>query len=77
MGGEGHASLLLSVNAGVYEQLGPYAVGLEPFDLEQMSAAIEAALSGERRDGSGDATARRDLLRGKSTARWLEAVFPK
>jgi trehalose 6-phosphate synthase len=68
-----HASLLLSTHAGVYEQLHPYAIPVEPFDIEQTSAAIEAVLDGHR-GRNGQAAARRDLLRGESATRWLEAV---
>lgn len=69
-----HASLLLSVNAGVYEQLGPYATAVDPFDLDQTAAAIEAALAGGDGDRRG-AQARRELLRQESAASWLKAVF--
>ncbi len=70
-----HASLLLSVNAGVYEQLRPYATRLDPFDLAQTSTAMEAALDGAHGGEDGRAAARRDLLRRESAGRWLEAVF--
>jgi len=69
-----HASLLLSVNAGVYEQLRPYAVALDPFDVDQTSIAMEVALAGKR--GESDImVARQELLRQESAAHWLEAVF--
>jgi trehalose 6-phosphate synthase len=68
------ASLLVSANAGVYEQLRPYATGLDPFDLDQTSTAMEAALHGGGDDGDR-AAARRELLRKESAASWLEAVF--
>lgn len=69
------ASLLLSVNAGVHEQLGPYAIDIDPFDLDQTSIAIETALAGEKADRGGSAEARRELLRQESPASWLKAVF--
>ncbi|MDQ3790935.1 MAG: trehalose-6-phosphate synthase [Actinomycetota bacterium] len=68
------ATLLLSENAGVHEQLGEFAVTIDPFDIDQTSAAIEAALDG-RTTGADGAHARRALLRGESAGRWLEAVF--
>jgi trehalose 6-phosphate synthase len=69
------ACLLLSVNAGVYEQLGPYAVRLDPFDLDQTSRAMEAALDGTSPGSAGRAAERRDLMRKESAAGWLAAVF--
>ncbi|GLW05775.1 trehalose-6-phosphate synthase [Microtetraspora sp. NBRC 13810] len=71
-----HASLLVSVNAGVYDQLKPYSIGVEPFELGQTSAAMESALNGTRAADAAGAAGRRALLRGESPARWLSAVFP-
>jgi trehalose 6-phosphate synthase len=69
------ASLLLSVNAGVHEQLGQFAVPLDPFDIDQMSTAMEDALS-ERPPGSTRlAEQRRAVLYEESNAAWLTSVF--
>ncbi|MFL6126433.1 trehalose-6-phosphate synthase [Actinophytocola sp.] len=71
------ASLLLSVNAGVYEQLAPHSVALDPFDIDQTSRAMEAALGDpDGHDGSASAAARRELLHSETAERWLAAVFP-
>jgi trehalose 6-phosphate synthase len=67
------ASLLLSVNAGVHEQLGAFATPVDPFDLEQTSRAMEAALDGTV-NGQAGAAARRDLLRRESVTDWLSAI---
>jgi len=67
------ASLLLSVNAGVYEQLGPFATPLDPFDPQQTSSAMEAVLDATV-TGQAGAAARRDVLRRESVAGWLRAV---
>lgn len=69
------AHLLLSGNAGVYEQLAPYAGRIDPFDLEQTCALMESALDGAA-DPGGPAAPRRDLLRAESPASWLSVVFP-
>jgi trehalose 6-phosphate synthase len=68
------ASLLLSENAGVYEQLGRFAVPIDPFDIGGTSTAMEAALDG-RSTRVGGAAGRRALLRAESAGRWLDAVF--
>jgi trehalose 6-phosphate synthase len=71
-----HGSLLLSTNAGVYEQLAPYVVALDPFDIDQTSRAMEAVLgAANSRNGAGDAAARRELLSRETPQRWLAAVF--
>lgn len=70
------ASLLLSENAGVHEQLGKFAVTIDPFDINQTSAAIEAALDGLN-TREGDPTPRRTLLHKESASRWLDAVFAR
>lgn len=71
------ASLLLSANAGVHQQLGQYAVELDPFDLDQTSAAMEAALTGGAMPDPATAAARRKVLRAESLAGWIGAVFPE
>ncbi|GAA4938631.1 trehalose 6-phosphate synthase [Nonomuraea thailandensis] len=68
-------TLLISENAGVHQQLGPYAGTLDPFDPHQMSVAIEQALDGGA-PPAGLAVARRELLRRESPQAWLRAVFP-
>lgn len=67
------ASLLLSENAGVSDQLGPFATTFNPFDVSRTSEVMEAALDGS----TGSAAAgRRALLRRESAAHWLSQVFP-
>ncbi|MEU3228066.1 trehalose-6-phosphate synthase [Streptomyces sp. NPDC006976] len=69
------ASLLLSVNAGIHEQLGPFARAIDPFDIDQSSRVIEAALNTDA-DGTGPAEKRRALLRSETAEEWLTSVFP-
>nr|AXL05636.1 hypothetical protein [uncultured bacterium] len=68
-----HGSLLLSTNAGVYEQLAAHVVALDPFDIDQTSRAMEAVLDGTERHTS--AAARRELLSRETPQRWLTSVF--
>lgn len=67
-------SLLISANAGVHEQLAPYSLTLDPFDLEQNGQVMEAALDG-RPAAHPSAARRRALLRAESSERWLTEVF--
>jgi trehalose 6-phosphate synthase len=41
---ERDAMLVLSRNAGVYEELGEAALGVNPFDVDETSRALERAL---------------------------------
>jgi len=67
------APLLLSANAGAYQQLGPYSTELDPFDLDQTSSAMESALAA----GWGEhQPERQDVLRHETPDSWLRAVFP-
>jgi trehalose 6-phosphate synthase len=67
------AALLISGNAGANEQLGQFTVTLDPFDLEQTSEAMEAALCGT--PGGPARAERQAVLRGESVSQWLEKVF--
>lgn len=69
------ATLLLSVNAGAFQQLQPYVFPLDPFDLDQTSTMMESVLTGGHGSDSGAADGRRELLRSESAASWLKAVF--
>ena len=65
--------LILSRNAGVYEQLGPGALGVNPFDVTETAAAIERALlmdAGERADR---ARSLRRIVGDATPERWVEA----
>ena len=70
-----NASLLLSANAGVHEQLGTLAYTLDPFDIDQTSRAMEEALRAGTEARSGSVAERHALLRSENAERWLEAVF--
>ncbi|MBE8525382.1 trehalose-6-phosphate synthase [Amycolatopsis sp. H6(2020)] len=67
-----NASLLISENAGVLENLSRFAVPVDPFDLAATSAAMEAALTGP---GTSSREERRSMLRGETVSGWLAEVF--
>lgn len=45
---EGRSRLVLSETAGVYEQIGEWTYGVNPFDIEQTAAAMAEALAADR-----------------------------
>ncbi len=65
--------LVLSRNAGAFEELGPWVVPVDPFDLAEQAEAIHAAIEldpGERRTR---ALAMREHVREHDLAAWLAA----
>jgi trehalose 6-phosphate synthase len=70
---ERSGSLLLSVNAGAYEELGPASIAVDPFDVPGTADAMERAL--ELPMAQRERTARKltRLATRTSPAQWLEA----
>jgi trehalose 6-phosphate synthase len=64
--------LILSENAGAHEELGPWALSVNPFDVEEQAEAIHAAIemSGEERKARAEAI--REHVRTHDVAGWLE-----
>jgi trehalose 6-phosphate synthase len=67
------APLLLSVNAGAYEELAPYVTPVEPFDVESTARVLHEAMTGD--GASAEQAAGRELLRGQTAAGWLAKLI--
>jgi trehalose 6-phosphate synthase len=65
------APLLLSENAGAYEQLAPLVTPLQPFDVVGTSTALGRAMEDEIPAHGAEA---RILLRGQHPAGWLAGL---
>jgi trehalose 6-phosphate synthase len=52
--GEGRPQLILSHHMGVYEEIGQWAIGVDPFDIAQTAEAIGLALHSTRHSGIGE-----------------------
>jgi trehalose 6-phosphate synthase len=63
------APLLLSVNAGAYEELAGHVTPVEPFDVEDTAQTMLEAMNGT--GVSAEQAAGRDLLRGQNATGWL------
>jgi trehalose 6-phosphate synthase len=64
--------LILSENAGAFQELGPYAIPVNPFDLQAQADAIHEALTmpdGERRERIQGI---REQVRANDISRWIE-----
>ena len=68
----GSAPLLLSVNAGAYEQLQDGVIPIHPYDVEATADAMVAALDGDRVAGSAHVAGR---LRQETAAAWLQRLL--
>ena len=64
--------LVLSREAGAFEELGDLALGVNPFDVTETAEALDHALSMEPEDRAAHARALRDRVRGRTAADWLE-----
>jgi trehalose 6-phosphate synthase len=67
--------LILSENTGAFEELGMFAVAVNPFDIEQQGAAIHEALTmpADERHSRGQAIRR--VVDTNSIERWVAAQF--
>ena len=65
--------LILSENAGAHEELGLWALSVNPFDLDEQAKAIEAALQMPQEERHARLEATREHVRTHDVAAWLEA----
>ena len=65
--------LILSENAGAHEELGLWALSVNPFDLDEQAKAIEQALQMPREERHALLEATREHVRTHDVAAWLEA----
>jgi trehalose 6-phosphate synthase len=63
--------LVLSWEAGAYEELAPAAIGVNPFDVQATAAALELALAMAPDERKTRARALRALVEARSGADWL------
>jgi trehalose 6-phosphate synthase len=66
--------LLLSPEAGAYDELGPHALIVHPYDLEQAADAIHRALTMDRAERTTRAAGLRDAAGRHSPESWLEQL---
>jgi trehalose 6-phosphate synthase len=64
--------LVLSREAGAWEELHPAAVGVNPFDVSETAAALDAALSMDGSERAARAGTMRKIALGQTAADWLE-----
>jgi trehalose 6-phosphate synthase len=64
--------LILSENAGAHEELGSWAISVNPFDLEAQAQAIHAAIEMPRPERRERIEAIREHVRSHDVAAWLD-----
>jgi len=67
--------LILSENTGAYEELGMFAVGVNPFDIEQQAEAVFEALTMPADEKRDRAEAMRRVVDTNSIEKWVAAQF--
>ena len=67
--------LVLSENAGAYEELGDWALPVSPFDLVGQADAFEQALTMDAGERGRRAKAIRDHVRAHDVGAWLDALL--
>jgi trehalose 6-phosphate synthase len=64
--------LILSENAGAHEELGPWALTVNPFDLEAQARAIEEAIEMSQEERRARIESIREHVRSRDVEGWLE-----
>jgi trehalose 6-phosphate synthase len=62
--------LVLSENAGAHEELGEFAITVNPFDVDETAAALYLGLTMDGRQKAARAEKLRDTIRSNDVARW-------
>lgn len=68
---ERDARLVLSHEAGAWDNLGPHAIGINPFDVTQTAEALHAALSTSPEERRVTAALLREAASARTPADWL------
>ena len=72
---EADGVMILSDNTGSHEELGDYALSVNPFDVQQQADAIYRALTMPARERADRAAALKRLLTSRTPSDWLNAQF--
>ena len=67
--------LVLSENAGVHEELGSWALSVNPFDVAGQADALLQALTMDERERARRAEAICEHVRANDVSVWLEALL--
>jgi trehalose 6-phosphate synthase len=65
--------LVLSENAGAHEELGEYALTVNPYDIDEQADAIHAALAMPEEERGRRSRALREIVKSNTIEDWVEA----
>ena len=65
--------LVLSENAGAHEELGEYALTVNPFDVDEQADALYEALTMQREERARRAKALKQTVEVNTIEEWVEA----
>jgi trehalose 6-phosphate synthase len=72
---EKNGVLILSENAGAHEELGEYAITVNPFDVDEQADALHEALTMSDDERARRAEALEQTIRSNTIEEWAEAQF--
>ena len=67
--------LILSENTGAFEELGAFAVPVNPFDIEEQAEALHTALTMPAEQRHARLESIRGVVEGNSIEKWIAAQF--
>ncbi len=67
--------LVLSEYAGAFEELGAFAIGVNPFNIEQQADALHRALTMDAEERESRAGMLRRVVEENSVEKWVQAQF--
>jgi trehalose 6-phosphate synthase len=63
---------ILSENTGAHEELGEYALSVNPFDLQELADSIHAALTMERSERERRLRGLKDIVTARDPGDWVD-----
>jgi trehalose 6-phosphate synthase len=65
--------VILSENVGAHEELGSFALSVNPFDVRAQAEALHTALTMSREERAARAAQIREIVRENDIVKWLDA----
>jgi trehalose 6-phosphate synthase len=68
---ERHGVSILSENTGAHEELGEFAISVNPFDIQEQADALHRALSMSAHERSRRAEGLKQIIRARNPGDWI------
>jgi trehalose 6-phosphate synthase len=63
---------ILSENTGAHEELGEYALSVNPFDIQELADSIHAALTMDREERAQRMRGLKDIVTARDPGDWID-----